>query len=290
MSVRFLHHAKCGRLCRELRIPRWQALGIMQAIWDVAAEDRQIGETGEFAGWTAEDFAWAIDYQDDAQRLLDTLVRCRLLDLEGETYRIHDWQDWCPRHIQERKRQRHKRGSDGDGNGQLPNVGNSCQPLAKVGPTETEPKPKPTETNRTETEDAREVGQGDTKADTATASGCADSSESERLSGSALSPDAMAKSCVTSLAQCWPLEFAGSTKEGDWNRKTFRRHVLDICQRDGPDACKAAVRWVVAEAQRKRAAAKVGELRRPIAALNQAVIDHFGLGREVARNGGRTHA
>ena len=54
MSVRFLQHRKCRRLCEKLELEPWGALGVMQAIWDTVAADPKMSEHGRFAGWTPE--------------------------------------------------------------------------------------------------------------------------------------------------------------------------------------------------------------------------------------------
>jgi len=55
-------HTKMKRLCRRMDIPLWQAVGIMEMLWQVTAREAPRGDIGKLSD---EDIALALDYRCD---------------------------------------------------------------------------------------------------------------------------------------------------------------------------------------------------------------------------------
>jgi hypothetical protein len=86
-----LVHVKFGRLQRALGLRRYEALGLLEALWQHAwsCRDDAVG--------TAEDLAWIVDWPGDGAALAEALEAAGFLDPDAEcpgAYRVHD----CWRH------------------------------------------------------------------------------------------------------------------------------------------------------------------------------------------------
>ncbi len=77
------------RLCRRLRIPTWQAVGLLESTWHVTARETPAGNIGKLSN---EDIALAIDYDADESELISALVETGWVDAD-DNHRlvIHDW-------------------------------------------------------------------------------------------------------------------------------------------------------------------------------------------------------
>jgi hypothetical protein len=82
-----LSHVKFGRLVRALALRRYEALGILEALWQHcwACTSDAVG--------TAADLAWIVDWSGDADQLAGALAACGFVDPDparpGE-FRAHD--------------------------------------------------------------------------------------------------------------------------------------------------------------------------------------------------------
>ncbi len=84
-------HYKVGRLMRELEIPRYSAVGILESLWHFAA---QYAPRGNIGRCTDEEIADAIGWLGEAGTLVDALVTCGWLDRDKEhRLLVHDWHD-----------------------------------------------------------------------------------------------------------------------------------------------------------------------------------------------------
>lgn len=93
-------HRKTRRLSRSLsmadlgldleadKIPRWVAMGILTAAWDELGD---LEPDGNLSAYTAEDIADAIDFDGNADALVNALVEAGYLDKSGDGYAFHDW-------------------------------------------------------------------------------------------------------------------------------------------------------------------------------------------------------
>jgi hypothetical protein len=82
-------HPKTLALMDVLKIPKYQAVGILEALWHWAAKYTPRGDIGRF---TDADIARGIGWDKDATTLIAALTDCRWLD-KSEQVRlvIHDW-------------------------------------------------------------------------------------------------------------------------------------------------------------------------------------------------------
>lgn len=86
-----LSHTKMKRLCRRLKIPLWQAVGLMECIWHLTARQAHRGDIGKLSN---EDIAIGIEYGEDEDILIEALVDCGWFE-RHPVHRlvVHDWQD-----------------------------------------------------------------------------------------------------------------------------------------------------------------------------------------------------
>jgi hypothetical protein len=84
---------KFKRLCRRLGWRTYQVKGLLQALWDFAVDNAVEGDIGKFSN---EDICFGMDYEGNADEMIETLIAERWLD-RNETHRliIHDWIDHC---------------------------------------------------------------------------------------------------------------------------------------------------------------------------------------------------
>lgn len=146
----------------KLGMRDWQVKGILQSLWDFAAENAMAGDIGRF---TNSQIALGIDFDGDADSLVEALVATRWID-KDKKHRliIHDWHEHCEEWIKKRcsragitfclprggQRQttadsgRRPRQTTAD-NGSLPGPGPGPDPVPVPGP---EPDPGPVESLR----------------------------------------------------------------------------------------------------------------------------------------------
>jgi len=89
-----LDHTKTKRLCRHLRIPLYQAVGILETLWHITAKQAIRGDIGKLSD---EDIALGLDYRDDEAKLIQALIHCGWIETHPEhRLIIHDWPDHAP--------------------------------------------------------------------------------------------------------------------------------------------------------------------------------------------------
>ncbi len=82
-----LEHPKTKRLARELQMPVWAALGLLEAIWHWVS---RYAPTGVL---TAEDIADLCDTIRFDGNLAESLTKSGWLDVVADGWYIHDWHD-----------------------------------------------------------------------------------------------------------------------------------------------------------------------------------------------------
>lgn len=88
---------KFKKLKRRLGLAEWQVIGLLESIWKLARTSAQAGDIGRHSD---EDIAAAIEYEDDAEILIQSLVECGWLDADDEFRLIvHDWSDHVPTYL-----------------------------------------------------------------------------------------------------------------------------------------------------------------------------------------------
>lgn len=85
---------KFKQLQRRLNLAVWQARGLLDTLWNFAANNCPAGDIGRFSD---EEIAIGIDWRDDHAALIDALVACRWIDRIDPPARlvIHDWPEHC---------------------------------------------------------------------------------------------------------------------------------------------------------------------------------------------------
>lgn len=97
-------------LKRQLRLPFWQVVGILEAIWHTTLRNAPDGDIGKLSN---EDIAAAIEWDGDADELIAALVKSRWLDTDP-AFRliVHDWSEHCPNYLKGGYQKGHKKFAD----------------------------------------------------------------------------------------------------------------------------------------------------------------------------------
>lgn len=145
-------HIKFKNLKRMLGRRDYEVVGILQGVWNLACEGADDGAVGRYSN---DEIAAYLEWDGDADTLIDSLVACRWLDpCDKDRLVVHDWEDHKPNFIKKREYKRKERRHDEpcrpfDGDSLL-NRGDSRQKngdrTAKPNPTQpsqTKPNPKP---------------------------------------------------------------------------------------------------------------------------------------------------
>jgi hypothetical protein len=91
---------KFSKLKRALGLTKWQAVGVLQTLWEFAGENAPRGDIGRYSD---EDIAFGIEWEGDAAALIAALVENAWLDRDAvHRLIVHDWAD----HLEERIRKR----------------------------------------------------------------------------------------------------------------------------------------------------------------------------------------
>jgi hypothetical protein len=94
------HSPKLINLCRMLNLKRWQAIGVLNAIWEFACSFAPQGDIGR---WTDAEIAASIEWDGNGMDLVAALVETRWIDRdEDHRLLIHDWKDHAPHYIKDR--------------------------------------------------------------------------------------------------------------------------------------------------------------------------------------------
>ena len=80
---------KLANLKLLLRVPRFQAVGVLESLWHFTATQAPRGDVGK---WTDAEIAAALEWEGDASALIEALVTARWLD-RSDRFRllVHDW-------------------------------------------------------------------------------------------------------------------------------------------------------------------------------------------------------
>lgn len=101
------NHLKTKRLKRLLGKPLYQVVGVLEMLWQLAADCADEGNIGKFSDEEIGDY---MEWDGDAGVLIDALVKAGWIDAdEHARLLVHDWQDHAPTYIKERVRKRRMR-------------------------------------------------------------------------------------------------------------------------------------------------------------------------------------
>ncbi len=97
MKHQAIHTLKFKLLARRLRLPLWQAVGLLESIWLLAQHEAKDGDLTHYGA--AGIAAW-VEYDGDPDELVDALVGDKpghgWLDRDGDKLMVHDWEDHRP--------------------------------------------------------------------------------------------------------------------------------------------------------------------------------------------------
>lgn len=144
MKIGTTSHPKFKRLMKRLGVNQYEAVGILELLWGMAA---QFADDGNLSRFDAESIAAYIGWEKNSDELVTALVECGWLDRSDNNLAIHDWADHMPNFLLDRRRKREQRdanrlGKDGKSStcpGHSRNVTGQSYPT-KPSPT----KPSPT--------------------------------------------------------------------------------------------------------------------------------------------------
>lgn len=88
---------KFMKLKRRLKLMQWEAVGLLESLWQFAIINCQDGAIGKFSN---EDIIASFEWKGDPDHTIAQLVECGWID-PHEEHRlvIHDWADHCPKFI-----------------------------------------------------------------------------------------------------------------------------------------------------------------------------------------------
>ena len=78
-------------------LPLYQAVGILESLWQLTAADAPLGDIGRFSN---DDIAMSVEWKGDPDELIEALVATRWLDKSDEhRLVIHHWDQHVPRYL-----------------------------------------------------------------------------------------------------------------------------------------------------------------------------------------------
>jgi hypothetical protein len=109
MKIGSKDHIKVKRLKRALGIPLYQAVGILETLYQVCAQSADDGGIGRYSD---ADIAIELEWDRDPGELIQALVTSGLVDTcDVNRLAIHDWSDHAPDFIKDRLRKRAEKSS-----------------------------------------------------------------------------------------------------------------------------------------------------------------------------------
>ena len=107
MKLAGLQHPKTLRLQARLNLAKWQAVGVLETLFNFTAQYCPDGFIGK---WKNEEIAVILDWKDDPDELFAALVESEYLefDEDGLLY-VHDWNDHKPKYVKDRETKANKR-------------------------------------------------------------------------------------------------------------------------------------------------------------------------------------
>jgi hypothetical protein len=93
MKIATIEKLKFKNLQRRLKLPLWQAVGLLESLWKMAYRNAPAGDIGRLSN---DEIAAAIEWEGNADDLVEALVETRWLDSDSvHRLLIHDWENEC---------------------------------------------------------------------------------------------------------------------------------------------------------------------------------------------------
>ncbi|MEI7850639.1 MAG: hypothetical protein WCH86_02290 [Kiritimatiellales bacterium] len=97
MKSAALESVKFKKLKRRLNLPHWQAVGLLEALWQFTCANAPQGDIGRHSN---EDICASLEWGGDADELIKTLTECGWLDIHEECrLSVHDWHEHAPNYV-----------------------------------------------------------------------------------------------------------------------------------------------------------------------------------------------
>ncbi len=97
MKSAALESVKFKKLKRRLNLPNWQAVGLLEALWQFTCSNSPQGDIGRHSN---EDICASLEWGGDADELIKTLTECGWLDVHEECrLSVHDWHEHAPNYV-----------------------------------------------------------------------------------------------------------------------------------------------------------------------------------------------
>jgi hypothetical protein len=97
MKAGAISSIKFMKLKRELHLTKWQAVGLLECLWQFVSSNAPQGDIGRH---TNDDIASFIEWEGSSEELISALTKCGWIDVsEDHRLLIHDWHDHCPNYI-----------------------------------------------------------------------------------------------------------------------------------------------------------------------------------------------
>jgi hypothetical protein len=110
MKIDCVGHIKTLKLKRELQLPRWQVIGLLETLFNFAMINADDGGVGRYSN---DEIALYMEYFDDADKLVEALETSGFLEpCEENRLKIHDWAEHAPKFLKDRLDKRAKRNGD----------------------------------------------------------------------------------------------------------------------------------------------------------------------------------
>ena len=112
-----IQHPKIKRLARMLNISKFEAAGRLFAFWCWALD---YADNGNLSRFDAEDIADAMEWEGDAQKLVDAMIdcgpgdSCGFIDRRDDALFVHDWDDYMGRLLSMREKNRERKARQRD--------------------------------------------------------------------------------------------------------------------------------------------------------------------------------
>ena len=93
MKIGTTEKLKFKSLQRRMRLPLWQAVGLLETLWKVTCRNAPAGDIGRLSN---DEIAAALEWEGSADELVSNLVETKWLDTDP-THRllVHDWELEC---------------------------------------------------------------------------------------------------------------------------------------------------------------------------------------------------
>lgn len=106
MKIGTTNHPKFRSLMRELELPQYSVVGILESLWMLAAQFSDDGDLSKFNKTEISDY---LGWDGCPNKLISTLIRFRWVDGDDTRLRVHDWDDHMPYFVAERLKKRAQR-------------------------------------------------------------------------------------------------------------------------------------------------------------------------------------